>query len=32
MIPANDLRRQFELHAQEYEQKAVQVLRSRLRV
>ena len=28
MIPANDLRRQFELHAQEYEQKAVQVLRS----
>ena len=28
MIPANDLRRQFELHASEYEEKAVQVLRS----
>ncbi len=28
MIPANDLRRQFELHAAEYEQKAVEVLRS----
>ena len=28
MIPANDLKRQFELHAQEYEQKAVEVLRS----
>ena len=28
MIPANDLRRQFELHASEYEQKAAQVLRS----
>jgi len=28
VIPANDLRRQFELHAQEYEQKAVEVLRS----
>ena len=28
MIPANDLRRQFELQASEYEEKAVQVLRS----
>jgi len=28
MIPANDLKRQFELHAPEYEQKAVEVLRS----
>ena len=27
-VPANDLRRQFELHAAEYEQKAVEVLRS----
>ncbi len=28
MIPANDLKRPFELHAAEYEQKAVEVLRS----
>lgn len=27
-IPANDLKRQFELHASEYEQKVVEVLRS----
>lgn len=28
MIPANDLKRQYALHAQEYEQKAVEALRS----
>ena len=28
MIPANDLKRQYQLYAPEYEQKALQVLRS----
>ena len=28
IIPANDLKRQYQLHASEYEQKAIEVLRS----